>query len=143
LSETLEPLVDGVRENKKNWLELAQNAQETIKNRKNSMKSMTNGGSVNNNNYTYSNGNNIKTNNSNNNNNNGEEPIIISNETSFMSKIVGKFPTDNCKIPTETTLLSPAYLMHNQSSNGILKSSNIVNYNNWKKNEEKNEASDQ
>jgi hypothetical protein len=125
-----------VRGNKKHWLELAQNAQETIKNRKNSIKTMTNGGSVNNNNYTYSNGNNIK--NNTNNNNNGDEPIIISNETSFMSKIVGKFPTDTCKISPES------YLGHNPSNNGMSKSSKIVNYNNWKKNENgQNEVTDQ
>lgn len=131
MSETLEPLVEGVRENKKHWLDLAQNAQETIRNRKNSIKStMTNGGSVNNNNnYTYSNGNSIKTNS--NNNNNGEEPIIISNETSFMSKIVGKFPTENCKVPSENPLLNPPYLKQNST------------YNNWKKNEGQNEETDQ
>jgi hypothetical protein len=145
LSETLEPLVEGVRENKKHWHDLAQNAQETIRNRKNSIKSMTNGGSVNNNNnYTYSNGNSIKT--SSNNNNNGEEPIIISNETSFMSKIVGKFPSENCKVPSENSSVVPTYLKQNSSSNGLItsmKSPNTVTFNNWKKNEGQNDATDQ
>jgi hypothetical protein len=98
-----------VRENKKQWLELAQTAQETIKNRKNSLK-MSNG-NVNNNNYNYSNGN----------NNNGD----ATNESSLMSKIVGKFPLDSNGIASG----HPLFI---KPQNGIT-TTKIVNFSNWKK----------
>lgn len=111
LATELRPLAEGVRENKKNWLELAKTAQETIKNRKNSLKTIANGNV--NNNYNYSNGN----------NNNGEE-ISTNESTNMMSKIVGKFPLDG--------IVSGHPLLQMDPHNGY-KSPSIVNFNSWKK----------
>ncbi|XP_070499705.1 dual 3',5'-cyclic-AMP and -GMP phosphodiesterase 11-like isoform X3 [Chironomus tepperi] len=140
LSKDLKPLVEGVVDNKKHWLELAQSAQETIKNRKNSLKSMSNG-SINNNNY-YSNGNN---NNNNNNNNNGDELSNTSNDSIKMSKIVGKFPLDISGITSTNSIFSPAYIKAS-SQNGYInsyKTPAIVSFSNWNKSKEKEEAMDQ
>lgn len=123
MSQDLKPLLDGVVENKKHWLELAQTAQETIKNRKNSLHSITNGGVTNNNSYSY-------------NNNNGDESTITSNESTLMSKIVGKFPIDSNGIASANSLFTSSYI---KSQNGLInsyKSPSIVNYNNWKKTDE-------
>lgn len=126
LSHELKPLLDGVKENKKQWLDLAQTAQETVKNRKNSLRSMSNGSITNNNNYSYSNGNN---------NNNGDEISNTSNEgTNLMSRIVGKFPLDANGIASGNPLFSATYI---KTQNGLItsynKSPTIANYNNWKK----------
>lgn len=125
LSQELKPLLDGVKENKKQWLDLAQTAQETIKNRKNSLRSITNGSVTNNNNYSYSNGNN---------NNNGDEISNTSNEsTNLMSRIVGKFPLDANGIASGNPLFSAAYI---KPQNGLItsyKAPTIVTYNSWKK----------
>lgn len=133
MSKELTPLLDGVKENKQHWLELAQTAQETIKNRKNSLKSISNGG-MNNNNYNYSNGN----------NNNGDEVSNPSNESSFMSKIVGKFPLDANGIASTNSLFSTAY---NKPSNGFISSyttaPSIVSYSSWKKSDSHHEVIDQ
>lgn len=101
-------------------MELAQTAQETIKNRKNSLKSMSNGG-INNNNYYNSNGNAI---------NNGDELSNASNDSLKMSKIVGKFPLD---INGGNSIFSPTYIKPPQ--NGIINSYTpaIVSYANWRK----------
>lgn len=86
---------------------------------------MANGG-LNNNSYNY--------------NNNGEEITNTSNETSFMSKIVGKFPIDvnGTNSPFSTTYIKP-------QNGGLIptyKAQNFVNYNTWKKNDS-HEAIDQ
>lgn len=123
LSQDLKPLLDGVVENKKHWLELAQTAQETIKNRKNSLRSITNGGMTNNNTFSY-------------NNNNGDEITNTSNESTLMSKIVGKFPIDANGIASANSLFTANYI---KSQNGLInsyKSPSIVSYNNWKKTDE-------
>lgn len=119
LSKSLKPLVDGVKNNKKHWMELAQTAQETIKNRKNSLKSMSNG-SINNNNYYNSNGNT---------NNNGDELSNASNDSLKMSKIVGKFPLDI----NGGSIFAPTYIKPPQ--NGMINSYTpaIVSYASWKK----------
>lgn len=122
LSKDLKPLLEGVKENKKHWLELAQTAQETIKNRKNSIRSMSNGG-MNNNNFNYSNGN----------NNNGDELSNASNESKVMSKIVGKFPLDANGIASNNSLFSTTYI---KPQNGLItsyKTPTIVSFNSWKK----------
>ena len=130
-------MVEGVVDNKKHWLELAQSAQETIKNRKNSLKSMSNG-SINNN--YYSNGNN-----NNNNNNNGDELTNTSNDSIKMSKIVGKFPLDISGITSTNSIFSPTYIKAS-SQNGYInsyKTPAIVSFSNWKKSKENAEAMDQ
>lgn len=102
---------------------MAQTAQETIKNRKNSLKSMSNGGINNNNNYFNSNGSNA--------NNNGDELSNASNDSLKMSKIVGKFPLD---INGVNSIFSPQYIK--QQQNGIInsyKTPAIVSYTSWKK----------
>lgn len=124
LSKELKPLLDGVKENKIHWLELAQNAQDMIKNRKNSIRSIPNGGLTNNNNYNYSNGNN---------NNNGDEISNTSNENTLMSKIVGKFPLDANGIASTNSLFSSTYI---KPPNGLItsfQSPALVSYNSWKK----------
>lgn len=129
----MKPLVEGVVDNKKHWLELAQSAQETIKNRKNSLKSMSNG-SINNN--YYSNGNN---------NNNGDELTNTSNDSIKMSKIVGKFPLDISGITSTTSIFSPTYIKAS-SQNGYInsyKTPAIVSFSNWKKSKDNEEAMDQ
>lgn len=126
-------MVEGVIDNKKHWLELAQSAQETIKNRKNSLKSMSNGSM--NNNY-YSNGNN---------NNNGDELSNTSNDSIKMSKIVGKFPLDISGITSTNSIFSPAYIK-TSSQNGYIntyKTPAIVSFSNWKKSKDNEEAMDQ
>lgn len=129
----MKPLVEGVVDNKKHWLELAQSAQETIKNRKNSLKSMSNG-SINNN--YYSNGNN---------NNNGDELTNTSNDSIKMSKIVGKFPLDISGITSTASIFSPTYIKAS-SQNGYInsyKTPAIVSFSNWKKSKDNDEAMDQ
>lgn len=129
LSKDLKPLLEGVKENKRQWLELAQTAQETIKNRKNSLRSIENGG-MNNNNYNY-------------NNNNGDEISNTSNENTLMSKIVGKFPLDANGIASANSLFSTNYI---KQQNGLIptyKAPTIVTYNNWKKSDGHHEVMDQ
>jgi hypothetical protein len=138
LSQSLKPLVDGVEKNRQHWKELAQTAKETKNNRKNSLKSISNG-SVNNNNYYNSNGNaannNINNNNNNisnnnNNNNNSDELSNASSDSLKMSKIVGKFPLDINGV----SIFAPTYIKPPQ--NGIInsyKAQSIVNFNSWKK----------
>jgi hypothetical protein len=142
LSKNLKPLVDGVKDNKQHWLELAQTAQETIKNRKNSIKSMSNG-SVNNNYYTSTNGSakidantNINNNDdsitNNNNNNSGDEMNNASNDSSMkMSKIVGKFPLDGIT----NSIFTPTYIKPSQNGFATYKSPAIVRYESWKRKE--------
>lgn len=123
MSKDLKPLLDGVKENKKQWLELAQTAQETVKNRKNSIRSMSNGGMINNN-YSF------------NNNNNGDEISNTSSENTLMSKIVGKFPLDANGIASTNSLYSTTYI---KPQNGLItsyKAPTIVSYSNWKKADE-------
>ncbi|CRK99879.1 CLUMA_CG013180, isoform A [Clunio marinus] len=140
LSKELTPLLDGVKENKKQWLGLAQTAQETIKNRKNSLRSITNGGMNTNNNFNYSNGNNF-----NSSSNNGDEISNTSNvESTLMSKIVGKFPLDANGIgPT----LVPSNTLYIKQANGLItsySSPTIVSYeSSWKKNDRHHEVIDQ
>ena len=129
LSKDLKPLLDGVKENKKHWLKLAQTAQETIKNRKNSLRAIENGG-MNNNNYNY-------------NNNNGDEISNTSNENTYMSKIVGKFPLDANGIASTNSLFSTTYI---KPQNGLItsyKAPTIVTYNNWRQNDGHHEVMDQ
>lgn len=135
MSKDLRPLLNGVQDNKSHWLELAQTAQETKKNRKNSLKSMSNG-SINNNNNYYTNGNGNKNSNNNHNNNcnnnNGDELSNTSNDSIKMSKIVGKFPLDITGITT--SIFSPTFIKPSQ--NGFInsyKAPAIVRYENWKK----------
>lgn len=136
--------MDGVKNNKHHWTELAQTAKETIKNRKNSLKSQVSNGSINNNNnnnYFNSNGNanlNINNNINNNNNTNGDELSNASNDSLKMSKIVGKFPLDI------NGIFSPAYIKPPQ--NGIInsyKAPSIVSYTSSWKNNEGHEAMNQ
>lgn len=125
LSKDLKPLLEGVQENKKHWLEAAQTAQETIKNRKNSLHSMN--GSINNNHSL----------NFSNNNNNGDEITnISSNDSTLMSKIVGKFPLDSNGIASTNSLYSSTYIKPNNGLITSYKTPTIVSYNNWKKNDE-------
>lgn len=130
LSKDLKPLLDGVQENKKQWLELGQTAQETMKNRKNSQHSMN--GTINNHSFSF------------NNNNNGDEITnISSNESRVMSKIVGKFPLDSNGIASTNSLFSSTYI---KPSNGLITTyttPSIANYNNWKKIEDHHEVMDQ
>jgi hypothetical protein len=129
LSKDLKPLLDGVKENKKHWMELAASAQETIKNRKNSLRSMSNG-AMNNNNYSY-------------NNNNGDEITNTSNENVLMSKIVGKFPLDANGIASTNSLFATTYI---KPQNGLItsyKTPTIVSYGPWKKSDGHHEAMDQ
>jgi hypothetical protein len=140
MSTELRPLVDGVKDNKKHWLELAQTAQETIKNRKNSLKSMSNGSTINNNYFTNgnkniesiakNNNNNTSINNNNNNSSSGDELSNTSSDSSIkMSKIVGKFPLD---IASVNSLFTPTYIKPSQ--NGfIYKPPSIVRYESWMK----------
>lgn len=130
LSKDLKPLLDGVKENKKQWLELAQTAQETIKNRKNSLRSLSNGGMNNNNNYSY-------------NNNNGDEISNTSNENTLMSKIVGKFPLDANGIASTNSVFSTAYIKPQNGHITSYKSPTIVSYNSWKKSDGHHEVMDQ
>lgn len=130
LSKDLKPLLDGVKENKKQWLELAQTAQETIKNRKNSLRSLSNGGMNNNNNYSY-------------NNNNGDEISNTSNENTLMSKIVGKFPLDANGIASTNSVFSTAYIKPQNGHITSYKAPTIVSYNSWKKNDGHHEVMDQ
>ncbi|KAG5674252.1 hypothetical protein PVAND_004232 [Polypedilum vanderplanki] len=150
LSKELKPLVEGVKDNKKHWLELAQTAQETIKNRKNSLKSLSNG-SINNNYYTNvnnsientkNNNNNTSLNNNNNNNNNNSSGDELnntsnSNDSLKMSKIVGKFPLDITGITSVNSIFAPTYIKPSQ--NGYInsyKASSIVRYDSWMKKDE-------
>lgn len=112
------------------WLELAQSAQETIKNRKNSLRSITNGG-ITNSSFNY-------------NNNNGDEITNTSNENTLMSKIVGKFPLDANGIASAHTLFSTNY--NKPSQNGLItsfKNPTLVSYNSWKKSDGRTEVMDQ
>jgi hypothetical protein len=95
LSQDLKPLVEGVLENKKHWIELAKETPESIKNRKNSSTSLRTISSSNTEeNYAGIN-NNSSTNNFNLMNGNGDEMSTSSTESSnLVSKIVGKFPLD-------------------------------------------------
>lgn len=135
LSKELKPLLNGVQENKKQWLELAQTAQETIKNRKNSNVSLrslpaikmdSNGSLNNNNNYKITNG------------NNSDDSSNTSNESNtLVSKIVGKFPLDSNG--TNSLFSTPTFMK--QQQNGIINSfkttsPTIVPFNNWKKKDE-------
>lgn len=116
----MKPLVDGVEKNRQHWKELAQTAKETKNNRKNSLKSISNGSVNNNNNYYNSNGND--------NNNNGDELSNASSDSLKMSKIVGKFPVDS--------IFAPTYIKPPQ--NGIInsyKAQSIVNFSSWNKKE--------
>lgn len=150
LNKSLKPLVDGVKNNKHHWTELAQTAKETIKNRKNSLKSHVSNGSVKNNNSNNNNNNyfnplllnaNINiSNNNNNNNNNGDELSNASSDSLKMSKIVGKFPLD---INGVNSIFSPAYI---KPQNGIInscKAPSIVSYTTSWKNNEDHEAMNQ
>lgn len=140
LSNTLKPLVDGVKNNKKHWTELAQTAKETIKNRKNSLKSQVSNGSINsNNNNNYFNGNSNNNNNHNNNNNNGDELSNASSDSLKMSKIVGKFPLDINGV--NSIFSQAAYAKQNGIINSY-KTPSIVSYTSWKK-KEGQEAMDQ
>lgn len=147
LNKSLRPLVDGVKNNKHHWTELAQTAKETIKNRKNSLKTQVSNGSLNNNNnnninYFNSNGianinNNNNNNNNINNNTNGDELSNASSDSLKMSKIVGKFNGVN-------SIFSPAYIKPPQ--NGIIntyKAPSIVSYTTSWKNNDGHEAMNQ
>lgn len=113
-------------------MELAQTAQETIKNRKNSLHSM-NGGVNNHHNCNY------------NNNNNGDEITNnSSNDSTLMSKIVGKFPLDSNCVASANSLFSASYIKPN--NNGLItpyKATSIVSYSSWKKNDGHHEVMDQ
>lgn len=92
------------------------------------MKSLTNGmthAHNNNNSYTYNNGNSF-------NNNNNEEPIIISNETTFMSKIVGKFPNESCKTSQDNSKFTPKRSSPNGLINHTTTPDNMTIFNNRK-----------
>lgn len=143
LSQSLMPLLDGVKNNKKHWTELAQTAKETIKNRKNSLKSQVSiSGSItnnNDNNYFNNNGNVNNNNNNNSNNNinnngNGDELSNASSDSLKMSKIVGKFPLD---INGVHSIFSPTYVkpMHQNGIINSYKAPSNVKYESWKKKE--------
>lgn len=131
--------MNGVIENKKHWLELAQTAQETKKNRKNSLRTLSNGGNMNNNNtYSYTNG--IS------NNNNGDEISNASSESNLVSKIVGKFPLDVNGITTSSFLTMSSKTTFIKPENGLIasfKSPSIVTYTSWKKKDGHHEAVNQ
>jgi dual 3',5'-cyclic-AMP and -GMP phosphodiesterase 11 len=146
LSEKLTPLVDGVRDNKNHWLEIAQNVQEQppLRARKKSIHTLTFTQQTNNSsttltsspiattpniNLTFNNNNSNTNNNYNNNsknkfNNNCSLPVSDNEENStssndsgaHLSKIVGRFPLISSS-NTTTQQLVTRYLKKNGSWN--------------------------